>query len=94
MPLKAFSFNWMKRVVTILSFFTVFVFITEGPACNITLENGDSQDLNSTKLNQRNAFNGKCLMILQSKNEAGKLTIEVSSDGLEATVLTLEIRKQ
>lgn len=68
-------------------------FKINGPATNIGVDNGDPLDLASTKLNQRKAFNGKCLIILQSQNKAGKVRIEVSSEGLETGLVEIEIGK-
>lgn len=65
-------------------------FKIEGPARNIGVENGDPLDLASSKINQRKAFNGKCLLILQSLNEKeGRITVEASSEGLESNILVL-----
>ena len=65
-------------------------FKISGPAINIGVDNGDPLDLESTKLNQRKTFNGKCLMILQSQKEAGEITVELSSEGLETSVVELK----
>jgi beta-galactosidase len=64
-------------------------FKIDGPAINIGVENGDPLDLASTKINQRKAFNGKCLLILQSTNKSGEITVEVSSDDLESSKIEL-----
>ena len=64
-------------------------FNLSGPADNIGVDNGDALDLASTKTNQRKAFNGKCLMILQSQNEAGLVRIEASSKGLPKEVIEI-----
>jgi beta-galactosidase len=62
-----------------------------GPATNIGVDNGDPLDLASTKINQRKVFNGKCLMILQSQQKEGGITVEVSSDGLESSLIELNV---
>lgn len=62
-----------------------------GPANNIGVENGDPLDLASTKMNQRNAFNGKCLLILQSQLKAGVVTVEASSEGLESSTIEVSV---
>jgi beta-galactosidase len=61
-----------------------------GPANNIGFDNGDPLDLASTKINQRNAFNGKCLMILQSEISKGTITVEANSEGLEPCTIELK----
>lgn len=64
-------------------------FKISGPAINIGIDNGDPLDLNSTKINQRNAFNGKCLMILQSTQHEGDIKVEAYSEGLELSSIVL-----
>ena len=66
-------------------------FEISGPARNIGVENGDPMDLTSTKLNLRKAFNGKCLLILQSKQEAGQVNVKVVSPGLESNEVILKV---
>ena len=61
-----------------------------GPATTIGVENGDPMDQASTKINQRKAFNGKCLLILQSQKKSEKITIEASSEGLESAYITID----
>ncbi|WP_445736603.1 glycoside hydrolase family 2 TIM barrel-domain containing protein [Mariniflexile sp.] len=64
-------------------------FTVDGPAKNLGLENGDPLDLTSNKSNQRKAFNGKCLMILQTTKEAGDIKVTVSSSGLESEEISI-----
>ena len=61
-------------------------FRIEGPAKNIGFDNGDPLDLSSTKIDSRKAFNGKCLLILQSTGKTGTVKVEVSSPGLKSVV--------
>ena len=65
-------------------------FEISGPAKNIGVDNGDPLDLASTKLNQRKAFNGKCLLILQSQQDPGDITVKAVSEGLEAEKVVLK----
>lgn len=67
----------------------LFSFAVSGPAANIGVENGDPLDLSSSKSNQRKAFNGKALMILQSSGTAGTIEVTVSSDGLPTAKVEL-----
>ena len=69
-------------------------FTLSGPADNIGVDNGDPLDLASTKINQRKAFNGKCLMILQAKHSAGEVVVEAGSDGLESARISIPIAGQ
>ena len=65
-------------------------FKIEGPAKNIGVDNGDPLDLTSTKTNEKMAFNGKCLLILQSQKNPGKIIVEITSDGLEPNKINLK----
>lgn len=69
-------------------------FSISGPAKNIGVDNGDPLDLASTKINERNAFNGKCLMILQSIPEEGIAKIEASSEGLPTAQIEISVKNQ
>jgi beta-galactosidase len=57
-------------------------FALDGPARLIGVENGDIRDFNSMKAYSRKAFMGKCLLIVQTTDNAGIITVTVSSDGL------------
>ncbi|MDN5216895.1 glycoside hydrolase family 2 TIM barrel-domain containing protein [Fulvivirgaceae bacterium BMA12] len=61
----------------------LLTFDIKGPGKIIGVENGDILDLNPHKVNYRSAFNGKCLVILQSLDREGEITLTVKSDGLE-----------
>lgn len=65
-------------------------FKISGPADNIGVENGDPLDLASTKINQRKAFNGKALMILQSQKVQGDIVVTVSGDGLASSEIVIK----
>ncbi len=52
-------------------------------------DNGDSTDYDQYKGNCRKLFGGKLLAMIGSKQEAGDITVTVSSKGLPDTVLTL-----
>ncbi len=58
-------------------------FFIEGEGKIIGVDNGNPQDHNSYKINQRNAFNGLCLAIIQSTNKPGKIKLIAKSDGLK-----------
>ncbi len=66
-------------------------FKISGPVQNIGVDNGDPLDLASTKLNQRKAFNGKCLVILQSTGGAGNVLVEATSKGLAPKDIEIEV---
>lgn len=66
-------------------------FNVEGPATNIGVDNGDPLDLASTKLNQRKAFHGKCLMILQAEHESGVVVAEANADGIASAKIEIQV---
>lgn len=70
---------------------TLIKFKVSGPAKNIGVENGDALDLTSTKVNERKAFNGKCLMILQSQLEEGMVKVEASAVGLQTETIEFSV---
>lgn len=65
------------------------IFSIEGEGKIIGVDNGNPQDHQSYKINQRNVFNGLCLAIVQSINKSGKIKLTVKSDGLKGE--TVEI---
>ena len=65
-------------------------FDIEGPAKNIGVENGDILDFDPVKADQRRAFKGKCLLLLQSTDQEGEITVNASSEGLKTAVLQLK----
>ncbi|NER17809.1 glycoside hydrolase family 2 TIM barrel-domain containing protein [Spongiivirga citrea] len=64
-------------------------FDIKGPAKNIGVENGDPLDLSSNKINQRKAFNGKCLLILQSTKKEGEIIVDIKSEGLKSQQISI-----
>lgn len=57
-------------------------FEVSGPGGIIGVDNGDPLDLELTKADNRKAFFGMCLAIVQSTTEAGTIRIAASSDSL------------
>ena len=68
----------------------MITFEIDGPARNIGVENGDVLDLEPHKVNYRKTFNGKCLLLLQTTNNAGQITITATAEGLETAVTTIK----
>ncbi|TWU45305.1 Beta-galactosidase [Novipirellula aureliae] len=66
-------------------------FNISGPVSNIGVENGDALDLASNKINERKAFNGKCLLILQSQLRGGPVTVEAVSEGLVSGKVSITV---
>lgn len=51
-------------------------FNVQGPGTIIGVENGDILDFDSMKGSKRKAFNGKCLVMVQSTDQPGEITVE------------------
>jgi beta-galactosidase len=58
----------------------------------IGVGNGNTNDHDSFQAHQRRAFEGMCLVIVQSVKESGKVRFEASSDGLKGTSLEIEVK--
>ena len=67
-------------------------FKVEGPAGIAGVDNGYQASLEPFKTDHRKAFNGKCLLIVQSSERAGEIKIEAVADGLEAGTVVLETK--
>src|SRR5690606_17704667 len=68
-------------------------FELEGPGEIAAVDNGDPTSHESFKANERKAFNGKCLVIIKSKDETGTITLRASSDDLEESTITINVNK-
>jgi beta-galactosidase len=67
-------------------------FAIEGPAEIIGIGNANHNDTDDCKDLKHKAYQGRGLAIVQSKPEAGKITVKVGSPGLEGTAVTLTSR--
>ncbi|MCI5839449.1 MAG: glycoside hydrolase family 2 TIM barrel-domain containing protein [Peptoniphilaceae bacterium] len=56
----------------------------------VGVDNGSSPDHQSYKDDNRNAFSGKVLAIVQSTKKSGEFTVKASSDGLEGAEVTVK----
>jgi len=54
------------------------------------VDNGYQASLEPFKANYRKAYNGLCLVIIQSKVKAGKINFKAESEGLQPAVLTIK----
>jgi beta-galactosidase len=54
--------------------------------------NGSETSHESFKANFRKAFNGMCLVVIQSSEKAGEITFKASSDGLESASIEIETK--
>lgn len=55
------------------------------------VDNGFQASLTSLKANKKEAYNGKCLAIIQSKDRAGTIHLKANAVGLEGAELTLMV---
>lgn len=61
----------------------------QGAATLLGLENGDVYDLQNVKEDNRKAFRGKLMALVQSKRQAGDIAVTVSGAGLKSQTLQL-----
>lgn len=64
-------------------------FAVEGEGTLRAVGNGDPTSLESFVEPFRKAFNGKCMAILQSASESGKITLTATGEGLEQQQITI-----
>ena len=57
-------------------------FEIRGPGRIIGVDNGNPVDLTNYKKPERKAYNGRCLVIIQSNGQKGKITLTAGSEGL------------
>ncbi len=62
----------------------LITFTTKGEGAVIATDNGCQTSLEPFKSNKHKAFNGLCLALLQSKEEAGVVTVTATAEGLQA----------
>jgi beta-galactosidase len=64
-------------------------FQIEGEGALIGVDNGDPQSHEDYKATHRKAFDGLCLAIVQSTQNAGRIKISASSPGLGSQSVTI-----
>ncbi len=67
-------------------------FTIEGPGRIIGVDNGNPRDHEAHQAQQRRAFNGLCLAILQSSSEPGKIRFTARSEGLKETSAEITVK--
>jgi len=67
-------------------------FTVEGPGHILGVGNGDPSSHEPDKAHKRKAFNGKCLLLVQSSGEEGRITVTASAEGLTPGTLELNIK--
>jgi len=63
----------------------------EGEAFIAGVDNGDPVSHESFKSNNRKAFYGKCLVVIQPKKSKGSLVLNASAEGLEPSSVTIKL---
>jgi beta-galactosidase len=69
---------------------THVLFSIDGPGAIVGTDNGDPTEHASLKLPERNLFNGKCLVIVQSKNGSGTIRLKAFAPRLKDVTLELK----
>jgi beta-galactosidase len=64
-------------------------FSVDGAARLIGVDNGDPADHDDYRSNNRKAFNGLCLAIVQSTGTPGEIRVAASSPGLKSSALVI-----
>ncbi|RTQ51615.1 DUF4982 domain-containing protein [Hymenobacter gummosus] len=65
-------------------------FDLSGPASIAGVDNGYQASLEPFKATERKAYNGQCLAIVQTSEQAGTITLKASADGLQPATITLK----
>ena len=67
-------------------------FSVEGPGFIAGVDNGLQTSMEPFKADYRRAFNGKCLVVVQSRKEKGVITLKASSGNLAGAACTVRVR--
>jgi len=62
----------------------------EGPGRIVGMDNGDSTDYDQYKTNSRKLFSGRLVVAVAATKEPGRITVKVSSPGLEGECVSFE----
>jgi beta-galactosidase len=65
-------------------------FTVSGEGSIIGTDNGDAKSVVSFKLPWKNAYAGRCIVMVQSTKQAGKISISATSEGLPAKTIQVE----
>ena len=78
------------RVVPVAD--NLVTFSIEGPGKIIGTGNGNPSSHEPDKASQRKAFNGYCLVLVQSDKQAGEIRLKASSESLKANELVIKVQ--
>ena len=65
-------------------------FLIEGVGAIIGVDNGDQVSHEPFKANYRKAYNGKCLVVIQSGKSSDEIKLTATSEGLEAASIIIQ----
>jgi len=65
-------------------------FTINGPASIAGVDNGSHTSMESFQAPQRSAFNGKCLVVIKTGRQKGKIMVTASADGLQSSAVSLQ----
>ncbi|MGI6576923.1 MAG: glycoside hydrolase family 2 TIM barrel-domain containing protein [Eubacteriales bacterium] len=63
----------------------------EGAGTLLAFDNGDPRDSSGYRTNEKRLFNGRALLTIRSKQEAGVCTVSVTGTDMETQVLQIEV---
>ncbi|NLP56894.1 beta-galactosidase GalB [Lutibacter sp. B1] len=100
--------NELKANTSDLSFITVTIldkngtlvpdatnnilFTIEGPGKIVGVDNGDPTSQASFKASNRNAFYGKCLVIVKALKEKGTIKLSANTSGLKEAIININVK--
>ena len=85
----SFSYTLGSVVFNLLYLLNKIRFTIEGPASILAVDNGDPMSLEPFR-GARSAFNGKCLLILKSTKDQGRISISADSENLEGSTIEVD----
>jgi beta-galactosidase len=66
-------------------------FQLDGPGKILGVSNGNPADHDTDKSNQRNAFHGHCMVVIEAGNQPGTIHLTATSPGLGSTSVTFDV---
>jgi beta-galactosidase len=67
-------------------------FTVSGEGSIVGVDNGSETSMELFKADHRKAFNGMCMLVVQSKNKAGKITVKATSKGLPLASEVIQVK--
>jgi beta-galactosidase len=69
-------------------------FEVTGPGANAGVDNGDPASSELFQADQRSVFQGRALLVVRSKREAGEVSVKAAADGIESATIRLSLVKE